>query len=325
MITWREHRECCRCGRQLTSSACTTRLPMAGSARACCLPRKAGRSYQVNVADVYALGAQRATGTPPRPEVRVRNWQPQADRFYDAIVAGEDRLAQTRLDRLSAGVPFIELCERVVAPALRRIGDCWAAGDVTIAVEHRASAICERLIAPLAARQPRGRPRGVAVTATPPGERHGLSALMAAGSLREDHWLVQYLATDLPANEVGRASPRRRRSLGSAVGRDRRSGSAGCRGGSSARRGLPRPASAGRATWREPARPARAHPDACCRLRRGRLRPTAWRQCRLWSEHGPVLVRVSAIFAVQARGSPDDRSALTLALGVRCQGPTDQQ
>jgi MerR family transcriptional regulator, light-induced transcriptional regulator len=134
----------------------------------------------------------------------VRNWQLQADRFYEAIVAGEERLAQTRLERLAQGVPFIELCERVVVPALRRMGDLWAAGDVTIAVEHRASAICERLIAPLAARQPGGRPHGVAVTATPPGERHGLPALMAAGSLREDHWLVQHLATDLPANEVGR-------------------------------------------------------------------------------------------------------------------------
>ena len=166
--------------------------------------RKVGRSYQVNIADVQSLGVQRAAGMPPRPEVRVRNWQPQADRFYDALVVGEERLAQTRLERLAAGVPFIELCERVVAPSLRRLGDDWAAGDVTIAVEHRASAICERLIAPLAARQPRGRPRGVAVTATPPGERHGLPALMAAGTLREDHWLVQHLATDLPANEVGR-------------------------------------------------------------------------------------------------------------------------
>jgi MerR family transcriptional regulator, light-induced transcriptional regulator len=165
---------------------------------------KAGRSYQVDVADVYALAAQRACGTPPRPEVRVRNWQPQADRFYDAIVAGEERLAQRRMDRLAAGVPFIEICERVVVPALRRMGDAWAAGEVTIAVEHRASAICERLIASIAGRQPRGRPHGVAVTATPPGERHGLPALMAAGSLREDHWLVQHLGTDLPANEVGR-------------------------------------------------------------------------------------------------------------------------
>jgi hypothetical protein len=42
------------------------------------------------------------------------------------------------------------------------------------------------------------------VTATPAGERHGLPVLMAAGSLREDHWLVQHLATDLPASEVGR-------------------------------------------------------------------------------------------------------------------------
>jgi MerR family transcriptional regulator, light-induced transcriptional regulator len=165
---------------------------------------KVGRRYQVNVAGVRSLAAQRAAGTPPRPEVRVRDWQPQADRFFDALVAGEERLAQTRLERLAAGVPFIELCERIVAPALRRIGDDWAAGDVTIAVEHRASATCERLISPLAARQPRGRPRGVAVTATPPGERHGLPALMAAGTLREDHWLVQHLATDLPANEVGR-------------------------------------------------------------------------------------------------------------------------
>lgn len=165
---------------------------------------KAGRRYQVNAADVDALRARRAAGTPPRPEVRVRDWQPQADRFYDAIVAGEERLAHKCLERLAAGVPFIDLCERVVAPALRRIGDDWAAGAVTIAVEHRATAICESVMAPLAARQPRGRPRGVAVTATPPGERHGLSALMAAGSLREDHWLVQHLAADLPAGEVGR-------------------------------------------------------------------------------------------------------------------------
>jgi MerR family transcriptional regulator, light-induced transcriptional regulator len=115
---------------------------------------KARRRYQVSVADLEALGARRDAGTPPRPEVRLRNWQPQADRFYDAIVAGDERLAQTRLERLAAGVAFIELCELVVAPAMRRVGDDWAFGEVTIAVEHRASAICERLIAPSRPDQP---------------------------------------------------------------------------------------------------------------------------------------------------------------------------
>ena len=37
---------------------------------------------------------------------------------------------------------------------------------------------------------------------TPPGERHGLPALMAAVCLREDHWLVHHLADDLPVAEV---------------------------------------------------------------------------------------------------------------------------
>ena len=44
--------------------------------------------------------------------------------------------------------------------------------------------------------------RGVAVTATPPGERHALPAMMAVACLREDHWQVHHLAADLPAAEV---------------------------------------------------------------------------------------------------------------------------
>ena len=94
-------------------------------------------------------------------------------------------------------------CEQVIASALRRVGDEWAAGRVSIAQEHRASAICERLLA-WQTRQPPGRPRGTAVVATPPGERHGLPALMAAACLREDRWLVHHLASDLPAAEVAR-------------------------------------------------------------------------------------------------------------------------
>jgi MerR family transcriptional regulator, light-induced transcriptional regulator len=163
--------------------------------------RKTGRGYEVLERDVLALAERRASGTPPRPEVRVRDWPAQAGRLYDAIVAGDETLARHEFDRLAAGVPLIDLCERVITPALRRIGEEWAAGELTIAAEHRASAICERLIAPRA-HQPPGRPRGIAVTATPPAERHALPALMAAACLREDRWLVHHLAADLPVAEV---------------------------------------------------------------------------------------------------------------------------
>jgi len=163
--------------------------------------RKTGRGYEVLDSDVLALAERRASGAAPRPEIRVRDWPAQAGRLYDAIVAGDETLARHDVDRLAVGVPVLDLCERIIAPALRRVGEQWAAGELTIAAEHRASAICERLIA-ARAHQPPGRPRGIAVTATPPAERHALPTLMAAACLREDRWLVHHLAADLPVVDV---------------------------------------------------------------------------------------------------------------------------
>jgi MerR family transcriptional regulator, light-induced transcriptional regulator len=163
--------------------------------------RKTGRGYDVSESDVSALAARRASGTAPRPHIRVRDWAAQADRLHAAIMLGDETLARHVFARLARGVPLTELCERVIAPALRRVGDDWLAGAVTIAAEHRASAICERLIA-ARTHQPQGRPRGVCVVTTPPGERHGLPALMATACLREDRWLVHHLAADLPVSEV---------------------------------------------------------------------------------------------------------------------------
>ena len=169
--------------------------------------RKVGRSYEISEADARELAARRGQGArPPRP-IRVRDWAAQSQRLHAALAEGDERLARQRLDRLAGGVPLIHLCAHVIGPALERIGDDWAAGRVSIADEHRASAICERLISGYA-RQPGGRPRGVAVVTTPPGERHGLPALMAAGCLREDRWQVHHLAADLPVAEVIRLAGR---------------------------------------------------------------------------------------------------------------------
>ena len=165
--------------------------------------RKQGRDYEVDEADVRMLAAQRRQGSQPAREISVRDWPAQAGQLYTAIARGEETQARHWLARLAAGVTVLDLCERIIAPALRRIGDDWATGLVSIAQVLRASAICERLIA-LRAAQPPGRPRGCAVVATPPGERHGLPALMAAACLREDRWLVQHLAADLPVAEVAR-------------------------------------------------------------------------------------------------------------------------
>jgi excisionase family DNA binding protein len=163
--------------------------------------RKTPHGYEVSGTDVSALAKHRASGTAPRPQIRVRDWTAQADRLHAAIVTGDETTARRVFARLARGVPLTDLCDRVIGPALHQIGADWAAGRLTIGTEHRASAICERLIA-ARARQPQGRPRGIAVTAAPPGDRHGLPALMATACLREDRWLVHHLASDIPVAEV---------------------------------------------------------------------------------------------------------------------------
>jgi MerR family transcriptional regulator, light-induced transcriptional regulator len=163
--------------------------------------RKIRGDYELSEAGVLALAEQRAAGRAPAGLIRVRDWPAQAERLYEAIVNGHETRATRAMERLAGHVSLTDLCDRVIAPALRRIGDGWQAGSISIAQEHRAAAICERLIARYTA-QPAGRPRGIAVVATPPGERHGLPALMAAACLREHRWQVHHLASDLPAAEI---------------------------------------------------------------------------------------------------------------------------
>jgi excisionase family DNA binding protein len=163
--------------------------------------RKTPRGYEVSETDVRALARRRAAGAEPPRQIRVRDWAVQADKLYEALVAGDEKRARQAFARLSPGMPLTDLCDLMIAPALRRIGSEWSACNLSIGTEHRASAICERLVASRA-RQPDGRPRGTAVTATPPGERHGLPAMMAAACLREDRWHVHHLGADLPVADI---------------------------------------------------------------------------------------------------------------------------
>lgn len=164
--------------------------------------RKVGSAYAIEVADLDALARRRAARITPRRALAVRDWAAQAGRFHDLLVTGDERSARRLVARLHDGaVPVLEVCDRVLAPALRRIGDEWAAGAVSVAEEHRAAAICERILAPLSI-PGRGRPRGVCVVTTAPGEAHRLPGLMATAVLREAHWRVHHLATEVPTDSL---------------------------------------------------------------------------------------------------------------------------
>lgn len=163
---------------------------------------KQGSSYQISDEDLTRFQARRSTPAPPPKQAKVRSWEHQVDRLYALLRDGDELGARQLVDRLREGaIEAMVLCEQLFTPALRRVGDAWARGELSVAEEHRASEICERLLARLAV-HPRGRPRGVCVVCTPPGEEHGIPAGMAAIVLRADRWQVHHLGTQVPSEDL---------------------------------------------------------------------------------------------------------------------------
>ncbi len=106
------------------------------------------------------------------------------------------------LDEMFVRGSFEHAMEQLVLPALRRIGDAWAAGRGDVAAEHVAShAILRRLGA---AYQSAGRVtpgRRPVLVGLPPGSRHELGALAFSVAARRSGLPVLFLGADLPAQD----------------------------------------------------------------------------------------------------------------------------
>jgi excisionase family DNA binding protein len=167
---------------------------------------KRGTAYEIDAAAVERRRAARQAPTPPPRVASVRDWPQQAARLFETLTLGDELGARAVVDRLTeGGIEPLVLIEELFTPVLRSIGERWAAGELPIAVENRASVICDRLLARVAV-HPRGRPRGVAVVTTAPGDDHALPATMAAVVLRADRWQVHHLGPGLPVAELARFS-----------------------------------------------------------------------------------------------------------------------
>jgi excisionase family DNA binding protein len=149
--------------------------------------------YRVRVADIEALARNRQARRPLSYTGRARDWDRLREQFHAALLAGDDTGARRVFEMVHlARVPILEQCEELLAPSLRRIGDDWAAGELSGARVRLAAAICERsldwAVGRLASPEPA---RGVALVISPKGDEHRLPSLMAGAVLRDEAWAVR--------------------------------------------------------------------------------------------------------------------------------------
>jgi DNA-binding transcriptional MerR regulator len=126
------------------------------------------------------------------------------DELADALERSDEPAGQAVLDQALTVLTVEGVLGDLVLPVLRRIGDRWEAGEITVAQEHFASHVLRGRLSGMA----RGWGRGhgpIAVLACPPGERHDI-ALMAFGiALNRCGWRIHYLGADTPIADLASA------------------------------------------------------------------------------------------------------------------------
>jgi MerR family transcriptional regulator, light-induced transcriptional regulator len=148
------------------------------------------------------VAARRTPSSPTRPSTK--RLDTAAEKMHAALVVGDEMTArQLARTIIAEGASVADLIQQVLVPPLRRIGQDWHDGELSIWVEHRASAITERILGEVIT-NPRGRRRGTAMVAAVSGDRHSLATTMAAVTLRDNNWHVHHLGADMPPEELVR-------------------------------------------------------------------------------------------------------------------------
>jgi DNA-binding transcriptional MerR regulator len=127
-----------------------------------------------------------------------------AEGLQEALERYDEHAANAILDRTLSTFTTETVLAEIVAPALRGLGDRWAAGELTIAHEHFASNLLRGRLLGLA----RGWGRGagpIALLACPSGEWHDLPLILFGISLQAVGWRIVLLGADTPVTTIERA------------------------------------------------------------------------------------------------------------------------
>lgn len=123
-----------------------------------------------------------------------------ADRLWRAVLDGDEYAAgQVVAGAIAAGTAPETVLLEVVGAVQRRVGREWAANRISVAQEHAATAINERVLAAVTTTSPSptGRPR--VTVACVDGEWHALPARLLAEVLKLSGFRVDYLGAQVPA------------------------------------------------------------------------------------------------------------------------------
>ena len=133
--------------------------------------------------------------------------------FAAALLAGEEASAERAVrDATDAGISECTIYDAIIAPALRRVGEGWASGELSVADEHLATHITTRIVALQRelSRVSRRRLTTRILLCGIENEYHVVGLEMAASVLMHSGYDVRMLGADVPIDTLAQAVERHR-------------------------------------------------------------------------------------------------------------------
>lgn len=125
-----------------------------------------------------------------------------AKQLYKALIKHEENRTSDLLREAHSIFDLMTVCEEVLVPTLRGIGEAWYRGEIRVTTEHFASAYLRGKLLSLLQAYPSRRSAPLILVGCAPMEQHELGALMIAVLLRSEGFRVEYLGPDIPIEDL---------------------------------------------------------------------------------------------------------------------------
>lgn len=150
-----------------------------------------------------AIAPTEPTEDPSRREVD-RGTRRLSRAYQDALtVADAGGAGRVARQALGEGIGVAGLYQRVIAPAMWRIGDLWEQGEISVADEHLATALTHQAMAGIYGPSlgHKARPGRILMAAVE-GEQHALGLRMATDVIELAGYETIYLGADVPTGDL---------------------------------------------------------------------------------------------------------------------------
>lgn len=162
---------------------------------------KTGATWEVRQSDLDEFTTSGAQQPAPKS---TKSWDRQLEKV---LLTGDEAAAWSVVESaLASGRAPSEIYTEILAPTLRRIGEYWQLGKITVADEHKATHVAVRIVGRLAPRfNRRGRPKGTIVVAAPPADFHALAVMMLSDLIRGAGYRTVDLGAAVPDESLAQA------------------------------------------------------------------------------------------------------------------------